>query len=242
MNKELIEHFNKQCETFNIIPSEIQIRQLIDYYEMLVEKNKVMNLTAITEPQEVLEKHFLDSISIVKAVDLTKVHTLLDVGTGAGFPGIPLKIIFPELSVTLLDSLNKRVLFLKEVCEKLGLQDITCIHSRAEEAARNPEFRENFDLVTSRAVANLSTLSEYCIPFVKKSGCFISYKAEEVSEEVENSKTAFRILGGQLEKTVSFALPDTDIHRNLIVIRKIKDTPKRFPRKAGIPSKTPIER
>ena len=242
MNKELIEHFNKQCETFDIIPSEIQIRQLIDYYEMLVEKNKVMNLTAITEPQEVLEKHFLDSISIVKAVDLTKVHTLLDVGTGAGFPGIPLKIFFPELSVTLLDSLNKRVLFLKEVCEKLGLHDITCIHSRAEEAARNPEFREKFDLVTSRAVANLSTLSEYCIPFVKKSGCFISYKAEEVSEEVENAKTAFRILGGQLEKTLSFVLPETDINRNLIVIRKIKDTPKRFPRKAGIPSKTPIER
>lgn len=185
-----LEKFLKGLEELQIELSDNQIQQFIRYYEMLVEKNKVMNLTAITEFDEVIEKHFLDSLSLIKVYDLKKEVSVMDMGTGAGFPGIPLKIAFSNLKVTLADSLNKRILFLQEVIEELGLKDIEALHARAEELGKNKEYREKFDLVVSRAVANLSSLEEYCVPFVKIGGNFISYKSGEIEEEVANAKNA----------------------------------------------------
>lgn len=233
-----LEKFQSGLEKLNINLTDEQIQQFITYYEMLIEKNKVMNLTAITEYDEVIEKHFLDSISLCQVYDLSKPVKILDMGTGAGFPGVPLKIAFPEIEVTLADSLNKRIKFLDEVIEELGLQKVTTVHARAEELARKKEHRENYDVVVSRAVANLSTLGEYCIPFVKEGGCFISYKSGEVEEEVENAKKAIKILGGQIKNIFKFDLSDQK--RSFITIEKIKTTPKTYPRKAGTPAKMPL--
>ena len=215
-------------------------QQFLIFYEMLVEKNKVMNLTAIIEFEDVVEKHFLDSISLCQVMDLKKPLTLLDLGTGAGFPGIPLKIMFPELKITLADSLNKRLLFLNEVIEALNLKDIETVHGRAEELSKRKDYRESFDLCVSRAVANLSTLSEYCLPFVKVGGYFIPYKSEKIAQEKEEAEKALELLGGKFERQVEFMLPSSDIYRNLFVIKKVKETPKKFPRKAGLPAKEPI--
>ncbi len=222
--------------------SEEKKDQFLDYYKLLTEWNSFMNLTAITEFEEVMKKHFVDSVSLVKAFPnlAEKRYTVMDVGTGAGFPGIPLKIVFPHHKIVLLDSLNKRVFFLNEVIDKLGLSEIETFHGRAEDYARKKEFRENFDICLSRAVANLSTLSEYCLPFVKKGGYFVSYKSEKISEEFENAKNAIKALGGAYEKQVEFYLPDSDIYRNLFMIRKVNNTSLKYPRKAGLPSKEPI--
>ena len=232
------EKFRQGLENLKLELTEKQIEQFLKYYEMLVEKNKVMNLTAITEYDEVIEKHFLDSISLCQVYDLSKPVKILDMGTGAGFPGVPLKIAFPEVEITLADSLNKRIKFLDEVIEELGLQKVTTIHARAEELARNKEHRENYDLVVSRAVANLSTLGEYCIPFVKMGGNFISYKSGDVDEEVNAASKAIKILGGQIKDVYKFDLSDQK--RSFVTIEKIKTTPKTYPRKAGTPSKEPL--
>ncbi len=233
--------FLEDLKKFDIVLTEKQIQQFMTYYELLIEWNSFMNLTAITEFDEVIKKHFIDSVSLVNALpDIKdKEYTLIDVGTGAGFPGIPLKIVFPNLKIVLLDSLNKRVSFLNEVIQRLELTEIRAVHGRAEDLAKK-EYREYFDLCVSRAVANLATLSEYCLPFVKVGGNFISYKSEKITEEFDNAKEAIKVLGGKYSKQVEFYLPSSDIYRNLFMIEKIKNTPGKFPRKAGLPSKEPI--
>ena len=217
-----------------------QLERFHKFYQLLIEWNKVMNLTGITEYEDVVEKHFVDSLSIIKAIDLSGIHTVIDVGTGAGFPGIPLKIAFPHLRVVLLDSLNKRIKFLDEVISQLGLTEICTIHGRAEEYARKEEYREQFDLCVSRAVANLSTLSEYCLPYIQVGGIFVPYKSGEIDDEVEQSKRAVRILGGNIKEVMKFELPGTDIHRSFVLIHKEQHTQKKYPRKAGIPAKEPL--
>lgn len=236
-----MENLKRKASELGILLTEKQLDQFRQYYEMLIEKNKVMNLTAITEWEEVIDKHFIDSISLIKACDLSGDKYILDLGCGAGFPGIPLKIAFPNLKIVLLDSLNKRILFLKEVIEELGLSDIEALHGRAEDYARKPEYREQFDYCVSRAVANLTTLSEYCIPYVKEGGSFISYKSGKVKEEVKEVKTALFLLGGKMTDLISFQLPETEMERDFVIIKKEKKTPKKYPRKAGLPGKEPLK-
>ncbi len=266
-----LDKFQYGLEKMNIMLSEKQLNQFLTFYELLIEKNKVMNLTAITEFQEVVEKHFLDSLSLVRVISEDRQNNItgavlgfphdmpnakmgatwgmksenkikvLDLGTGAGFPGIPLKIVFPELEMTLMDSLNKRVLFLQEVISELDLSFVVAVHGRAEEMARKPEYREQFGLCISRAVANLSSLSEYCIPFVKKGGMFISYKSGEVEEEVDMAKNAVQVLGGRICQIDKFVLEGTELSRSFVKIRKISSTPGTYPRKAGTPAKRPIK-
>lgn len=240
MNQYDTSQFEKDLEVLGIKLNEKQIKQFLTYYEMLVEWNSFMNLTAITEFEDVMKKHFIDSISLIKAYDISKPVNVIDVGTGAGFPGLALKIAYPNLKITLLDSLNKRIQFINEVIQKLQLEEITTIHGRAEDYSKREEYREKFDLCVSRAVANLSTLSEYCLPYVKKGGYFVSYKSEKVSEEIIIAEHAIKILGGIIDRQVEFYLPKSDIYRNLFVIKKVENTPKKYPRKAGLPSKEPL--
>lgn len=228
------------CQAFGVTLTEKQIEQFEKYYELLVEWNKVMNLTGITEFDEVMQKHFVDSAAAAKYVEMEKVNSLIDVGTGAGFPGIPLKILYPHLQVTLLDSLNKRIKFLEEVVDNLGLTGIETVHGRAEDAAKKAEYREQFDLSVSRAVANLASLTEYCLPFVKVGGKFVSYKSVSVDEEITQSKKAVYVLGGEIEKVEKFNLPESDMERALVIVEKKRSTPKKYPRKAGMPTKEPL--
>lgn len=232
--------FETKLSELGITLNEEQKRQFLQFYELLVEWNKVMNLTGITEYEEVNEKHFVDSLSIVKAIDMDSVETVIDIGTGAGFPGIPLKIAFPNLKVVLLDSLNKRILFLNTVIDTLQLTDIQTIHGRAEDFAKQQAYRERFDLCVSRAVANLATLSEYCLPYVRVDGMFIPYKSGEITEELQQSQNAIHVLGGKVTDVVKFRLPGTEIGRSFVKIKKVQNTAKKYPRKAGLPSKEPI--
>lgn len=260
--------FQKKCETFGICLSDEQIEKFMDYYKLLIEWNSFINLTAITEFDEVILKHFVDSLAIYQAnvfqrrlklsdgkisdeKDLPGVKdnlkkagangiSMIDVGTGAGFPGIPLKIVFPEMRVMLLDSLNKRVKFLNAIIEKIDLKNIKAFHGRAEDFGRKEEYREQYDFCVSRAVANLSTLTELCIPFVKRGGYFISYKSEKVKEELYLGKKVIEILGGKLENILEYQLPDSDMNRSLLVIQKENNTPKKYPRKAGTPAREPL--
>jgi len=237
--------FEKNLESIGIKLSDTQYEQFDKYYELLVEWNSFMNLTGITEYEEVLLKHFVDSIVLpIEQIGHNKRDnspiSLIDVGTGAGFPGLPLKIAHPELNVTLLDSLNKRIKFLNQVIDDLSLESIQAVHSRAEDGGRNKELREAFDISVSRAVANLSTLVEYNMPFVKVGGYFIAYKSGEIDEELKNASNAIKLVGGQIEKVDKFKLPYSDIDRSLVYIRKIKNTPGKYPRKAGLPGKEPL--
>lgn len=233
--------FENKLKELGIVLNDEQKRQFDSFYELLVEWNKVMNLTGITEYEEVNEKHFVDSLSITKAIDMNCVDNLIDIGTGAGFPGIPLKIAFPHLKVVLLDSLNKRIKFLNTVIEELELIDIETIHGRAEDFAKKKEYREQFDLCVSRAVANLSTLSEYCLPFVAVNGSFVSYKSGDSEEEIQQAKHAISLLGGKVKNVDKFQLPGTDMGRALVEIKKTKQTPGKYPRKAGLPAKEPLK-
>lgn len=240
MENNKFDLWKRDLEELHISLTEKQINQFMKYYELLIEWNKVMNLTTITDFDEVCKKHFVDSLSFVKAYDISTVKTLIDIGTGAGFPGIPLKIAFPDLKITLLDSLNKRVNFLQTVIDELSLYNIEAIHGRAEDYAGKGQLREKYDICVSRAVANLSTLCEYCIPYVNIGGYFIAYKSEKITDEIINAERAISMLGAKLEEQVEFMIPYSDIHRNLVMIKKIKKTPAHYPRKAGVPSKNPL--
>ena len=238
LKEEFSEKIKEYMNKINIEISDKQIEKFFDYMNLLLEWNEKINLTAITEPEDIILKHFVDCATILKFIkDEDKI---IDIGTGAGFPGIPLKILNEKLDITLMDSLNKRINFLNEIINKLDLKNIVAIHARAEELARNKGYREKFDIATSRAVANLSTLSEYMLPFVKKNGMVISMKGSNIEEEVKNAKKAIKILGGEIEKIDNFNLANTNNIRNIITIKKVVKTPKEFPRKAGKPSKEPI--
>lgn len=241
--------YEKMIRDFSSLGIELsdqQLEQFNTFYELLIQWNEVMNLTAITDFDEVCKLHFVDSVSVNRYFDFSKSdYSVIDIGTGAGFPGIPLKIVFPELNIILFDSLNKRINFLNEVIEKCELNQqgsIKTLHGRAEDfaSAKTGSLREQFDITVSRAVANMSTLSEYCLPYVKVGGKFIAYKSEKASEELQKAKGAIHLLGGKLSSVDEFTLPDSDISRTICIVDKVEPTSKKYPRKAGTPSKQPL--
>jgi 16S rRNA (guanine527-N7)-methyltransferase len=236
-----VEQFQQMLEEKGITLSSTQLQQYEQYYETLVEWNEKMNLTAITEKGDVYLKHFFDSITAGFYYDFTKPLTLCDVGAGAGFPSIPIKIAFPNIHVTIVDSLNKRITFLEHLASVLKLENVRFVHDRAETFGQNKVFREQFDVVTARAVARLSVLSELCLPLVKKGGVFIAMKAASAEDEVKASTKAIVTLGGKIIQKENFLLPMENSERNIILIQKEKNTPKQYPRKPGTPNKTPIE-
>ena len=240
-------YIKEQFQNIDIELSEEQIEQFITYYEMLVERNKVVNLTAITEFEDVVIKHFVDSVLAYKNEIIGKklkepTVSVIDIGTGAGFPGIPLKIVFPNIKLTLLDSLNKRIIFLQDVIQALELEHVECIHGRAEDFGMNPKYREKYDIVVSRAVSNLSTLSEYCVPFIKINGLFVSYKSMSAEEEIKQAANALKILNCELNQVSDFELSskDEDYVRKFVIISKKGKLNKKYPRKAGMPSRNPL--
>lgn len=230
--------FEKELSLLGLTLTEQMIDQFSHYYQLLILWNQSINLTSITEFDEVVQKHFLDSVVLGAYMNLEKEMSLIDVGTGAGFPGIPLKILFHDLKITLADSLKKRLNFLQEVVSDLGLDNIEIVHGRAEDLAKKSQYREQFDLCVSRAVANLSSLSEYCLPFVKVGGVFVSYKSGHIEAEIENAQRAIQLLGGELEREEKFQL--SNYNRSLLFIKKMHPTEKKYPRKAGTPTKLPL--
>jgi 16S rRNA (guanine527-N7)-methyltransferase len=221
--------------------TEVQYNQFIKYMRLLQEWNEKINLTAITEDKEVVKKHFIDCIKAFKSEAIKNANTLIDVGTGAGFPGLPIAIMNPEVKVTLLDSLNKRINFLNLVVRELGLKNVVTIHSRAEDGAQNVEFREKFDVATSRAVANMSVLSEFCIPYVKLNGHFVALKGPAIEEELKEAQKAMEVLGGELKGKIEYDIEESDLNHNIVEVKKIKKCPKSYPRKAGTVNKNPIK-
>lgn len=228
------------AKVLNVELTDKQADQLMRYKELLVEWNEKMNLTAITEDMEVITKHFLDCLTVQSSIDLAQVKSLVDVGTGAGFPGLVLKIAFPNVHITLIDSLNKRLKFLQHVIDELGLTGIECVHGRAEDLGKNKAYREQFEVCASRAVANLAVLSEYTLPFVKTGGYLIALKGQKLDEELAEGEKAITILGGTIDKLVDVAVPYTDLNHRIAKIKKVKETPKKYPRKAGEPTKAPL--
>lgn len=237
-NKELLKD---TAEKMGVVLTEDMLEKFMVYKDMLLEWNEKINLTAITDEKEIMIKHFADCVSIGKHVKFKDGEKVIDVGTGAGFPGVPVKIAFPNIKITLLDSLNKRINFLNELSSSLGLKDVECVHSRAEDGGQNLLYREQFDCCISRAVANLAVLSEYCLPFVKLGGYFISLKGPDAAEEIEGAQAAVKKLGGKIEETVKIEIPNSDITHSLVMIKKIAPTPKQYPRKAGTATKKPIK-
>lgn len=234
-----MEDFKKDfCLYFEEEIDDNKIQKFYDYMNLLVEWNKKINLTAITEEKDIILKHFVDSLTVLNYIKENK--SIVDVGTGAGFPGIPLAIMNDSLKITLVDSLNKRINFLNEVCNKINLENIKAIHARAEEFGQDNNYRESYDVAISRAVANLTVLAEYLLPLVKVGGKIICMKGPDIEEELKQAKSAIDILGGKFERCDNFCLPKSDISRNIIIINKIKETPKKYPRKAGTPAKTPL--
>ncbi|MBU5211465.1 16S rRNA (guanine(527)-N(7))-methyltransferase RsmG [Heyndrickxia oleronia] len=236
-----IEQFTNQLEEKGISLSSKQLQQFERYFELLVEWNEKMNLTAITEKNDVYLKHFFDSITAAFYVNFNEPLKICDVGAGAGFPSIPLKICFPEIKVTIVDSLQKRISFLDNLSKELELKDTFFYHDRAETFAQKSEHREQYDLVTARAVARMSVLSELCIPLVKQNGLFVAMKAANANEELQAASKALKLLGAEVEAIHSFTLPYEESERNIIVINKNKQTPKKYPRKPGTPNKLPLE-
>lgn len=222
------------------ILDDVKIEKFQKYYELLVEWNEKINLTAITEKNEVATKHFLDSVLICESGKFTSGAKVIDVGTGAGFPGLPLKIFDESLNVTLMDSLGKRINFLNEVISELSLENVEAIHSRAEDLGKDKNHREQYDIAVSRAVANLSTLSELCLPFVKVGGYFISLKGPNVENEIADAKKAIKLLGGQIEDVVNYDIPNTDLNHNMVIVKKVLPTSTKYPRKAPKPAKEPL--
>ena len=229
----------KEAGKFNIEITENQLENLVKYEEILLKYNEVMNLTAITDHEEILEKHFLDSITLCLSEKLTEGCSLIDIGAGAGFPSVPIKIVREDINLTMLDSLNKRINFLNTVVDKLGLKNAKALHFRAEEGGKNKDLREKFDVATARAVADLAVLSEYAIPFVKQGGYFIAMKGSTPEEEINGAKRAIKEMGGRIEEVKEVVLP-SGINHCLVIIKKIESTPSKYPRKAGKPSKEPI--
>ncbi len=237
--EEFSQIIKENMSKIDIELNNVQIKQFFSYMNLLIEWNKKINLTAIIEPKEIIIKHFVDCGTIFKYIE--EKDNVIDVGTGAGFPGIPIKILNNKINITLVDSLNKRINFLSEVVNELELKNVKVIHGRAEDLAQNKEYREKYDKAISRAVANLSTLSEYDLPFVKINGKMIAMKGFEIEEELSNAKKAIEILGGKIEKVEKFSLIDTENKRSIVLINKLKSTPRQYPRKAGRPSKEPIK-
>ena len=238
MNNDFKNKMIELARMINVKLTEEQVEDFFKYMNLLLEWNEKINLTAITDVDDIILKHFIDSMTVLKYIEKDK--SIIDVGTGAGFPGIPIAILREDVKITLLDSLNKRINFLNEVCSELKINNIETIHGRAEEAGQNKQYREKYDIAVSRAVANMTTLSEYLIPFVKVGGICICMKGSEIDHELEQAKFAIKELGGKIEKVEKFNLPDSDMERNIVIIKKIKPTPNRYPRKAGMPSKMPI--
>lgn len=237
--KEFEPLLRKYLEELNINLNSEQIFKFYNYMNLLIDWNKKLNLTAITEPEEIVVKHFVDSLTISKYIKENS--KLIDVGTGAGFPGIPLKIYRSDIDVTLLDSLNKRISFLNYIIKELNLEEIKAVHGRAEEYAREAEYREKFDIATSRAVANMATLSEYLIPYVKVNGIVLAMKGSNINGEIQNANNAIKVLGAKVVSVEEFNLPNTEINRNIILIEKMKNTPNQYPRRAGTPAKEPLK-
>lgn len=227
------------CSKIGVELNQAQLKQFMTYKDMLIEWNEKMNLTAITDDREIILKHFVDCLALCSGADMSG-KKIIDVGTGAGFPGVPVKIACPDIDITLLDSLNKRILFLNELTKALGLEKTDCVHLRAEDGGNDKGLREGFDMCISRAVANLAVLCEYCLPFVRVGGMFISMKGPDVSQEVSEAEKAIRVLGGEISEIKAVSIPETDINHSLIIINKIKSTPLKYPRKAGKVKKEPI--